>query len=209
MAYASTRTVLSLEMMTKSRMTIRGARRERRKRKRSGVAWMVLPKTCRTRNVRVRSPRNHQRAKSSETSRTLRTSTDRVPSSSRCVLCPCVPECAHSCAQIDALLPNVRPKYTKYAPLERFLLALHTFLTSLAPIEPNHPLAAARSLQKRNITVPYPTPAPTEDTNWKVAFEKPADVAIVGSWISKLSVKAQDKMPYRVDLAVEMPSVRP
>lgn len=49
-------------------------------------------------------------------------------------------------------------------------------------------------------------PAPTEDTNWKVSFEKPEDIAIVGSWITKLSVKAQDKRPYRVDLAVEMPS---
>lgn len=61
---------------------------------------------------------------------------------------------------------------------------------------------------KKGISVPYPLPTPTEDTNWKVSFEKPEDITIVGSWTTKLAVKAQDKRPYRVDLALEMPSVR-
>lgn len=86
-------------------------------------------------------------------------------------------------------------------------MALHTFLTSLSPIEADHPLAASRSLLKKGIAVPFPMPTPTEDTNWKVSFQKPDDITVVGSWISKLAVKAQDKRPYRVDLAVEMPSV--
>ena len=86
-------------------------------------------------------------------------------------------------------------------------MTLHSYLTSLSPIEADHPLAASRSLLKKGIAVPFPSPAPTEDTNWKVSFQKPDDITVVGSWISKLAVKAQDKRPYRVDLAVEMPSV--
>ncbi|KAF7800159.1 hypothetical protein EIP86_011405 [Pleurotus ostreatoroseus] len=108
--------------------------------------------------------------------------------------------------QIDALLPNVRPKYQKAAPLDRFLLSLHPFLKSLPSVEAQHPLAASRQLLKKGIAVPYPNPLPTEDTNWKVSFEPPTEITLVGSWPTKLSVKAQDKLPYTVDLAVEMPA---
>lgn len=55
--------------------------------------------------------------------------------------------------------------------------------------------------------MPYSAPQPTEDTNWKVSFIKPNEVTVVGSWPTKLSVKAKDKKPYRVDVAVEMPVV--
>ncbi|KAI0051574.1 Nrap protein [Auriscalpium vulgare] len=130
--------------------------------------------------------------------------------------------------QIDALLPNVRPKESRKAPLDRFLLSLHTFLSSLPSIAPQHPLEAARALlhslpdsssakAKRKldkgkgkaavepIAVPYPFPVPTEDANWKVAFAKPSDIVLVGSWANKLSVKAKDGEPWGVDVAVEMP----
>ncbi|KAJ3523279.1 hypothetical protein NM688_g8755 [Phlebia brevispora] len=108
--------------------------------------------------------------------------------------------------QIDALLPNVRPKYERSGPLDRFLLALHAFLKSLPSIEAQHPLAASRQLLKKGVAVPYSSPLPTEDTNWKVSFEPPTELTVVGSWPTKLSVKAKDKRPYTVDLAVEMPA---
>jgi U3 small nucleolar RNA-associated protein 22 len=85
-------------------------------------------------------------------------------------------------------------------------MTLHTFISSLPPVEVSHPLAAARDLLKKGIAVPYPMPTPTEDINWNVSFEKPEDITIVGSWMPRLAVKAQDKRPYCVDLAVEMPS---
>ena len=59
----------------------------------------------------------------------------------------------------------------------------------------------------QSIAVPYPLPLPTEDTNWKVAFERPAEVVLVGSWANKTIVKAQDGEPWTVDVAIEMPSV--
>ena len=60
---------------------------------------------------------------------------------------------------------------------------------------------------KQDVAVPYSLPMPTEETNWKVAFEKPSNITIVGSWGNKLSVKGKDKAPFRVDVAVEMPDV--
>jgi hypothetical protein len=54
-----------------------------------------------------------------------------------------------------------------------------------------HPLEASRNLLKNGIAVSYSLPLATEGTNWKVSFEKPADILLVGSRANKLSVKAQ------------------
>ncbi|KAH9173856.1 Nrap protein [Lactarius sanguifluus] len=130
--------------------------------------------------------------------------------------------------QVDALLPNIRPKDSRKPPLERFLFSLHAYLSSLPPVEPQHPLAAARALAEGSLLsnnsgkekgsrrdgtsppsqmvfVPYSSPAPTEDANWKVSFEKPSNIAIVGSWINNVAVKSPDGEPWVVDVAVEMP----
>lgn len=55
------------------------------------------------------------------------------------------------------------------------------------------------------VSVPYSSPTPTEDANWKVSFEKPSNIAIVGSWINNVAVQSPDGEPWVVDLAVEMP----
>ncbi|KAJ4474430.1 Nrap protein [Lentinula aciculospora] len=108
--------------------------------------------------------------------------------------------------QIEALLPNVQPKSKRKPPLERFLLSFHTFLSCLPDVPQEHPLEASRRLLKKGVSVPYPTPPPTEDTQWKVAFSGPTDITLVGSWANETSVKAQGESSYGVDLAVEMPS---
>lgn len=109
--------------------------------------------------------------------------------------------------QIDALLPNIRPKPSRIPPLERFLFALHVFMKSLPSVGPKHPLEASRKLRKTGVEVPYPLPLPTEETKWMVAFEAPGDITLVGSWANKTSVKAKDERKYGVDIAVEMPNV--
>ncbi|KAJ3980128.1 Nrap protein [Lentinula detonsa] len=108
--------------------------------------------------------------------------------------------------QIDVLLPNIQPKTKRKPPLERFLLSLYTFLSGLSDVSPKHPLEAARNLLKAGVSVPFPTPLPTEETQWKVAFASPSDITIVGSWANKTSVKGQGRCSFGVDLAVEMPS---
>lgn len=108
--------------------------------------------------------------------------------------------------QIDALLPNVRPKTSRVAPLERTLHALFALFNQLPSIGAQHPLEASKKLlKKKGIAVPYPSPLPTQETNWKVSFDKPTNVTLVGSWANKLSVKGKDGASYGVDLALEMP----
>ena len=139
-----------------------------------------------------------------------RTSIGLAPSNSRCVpaLSFTRAACELCCSQIDALLPNVRPKYHLSQPLDAFLLSLHKLLMELPSIPPQHPLHASRSLSKQNVAVPYIRPLPTEDTNWKVAFDAPTDIVLAGSWATKTAVKAKDSVRYQIDVAVAMPPVR-
>ena len=73
---------------------------------------------------------------------------------------------------------------------------------------PQHPLEGARKLLKKGVAVPYSLPLPTEETNWKVAFDPPSEIILVGSWANKVSVKPKDDLKLGVDLAIEMPDVR-
>jgi len=93
-------------------------------------------------------------------------------------------------------------------PLEKFLFELHTFLKDLPAVAAQHPLEGARKLMKKDVAVPYSLPLPTEETNWKVSFEPPSDISLVGSWANKVCVKPKDGKKFGVDLAVEMPNVR-
>ncbi|KAI0828573.1 Nrap protein [Trametes gibbosa] len=108
--------------------------------------------------------------------------------------------------QIDALLPNVRPKYKQSQPLDDLLISIHKVLATLPSIPPQHPLHASRSLSEEGIKVPYVHPLPTDEANWKVAFERPSEILVVGSWVTKTAVKANDSIKYAVDLALEIPS---
>lgn len=160
-----------------------------------GEEWNGLGKDVEmqdARNVDPSSSKSKNPAPTGEEVRAIRDATDLYRSSSFKL-------------QIDALLPNVRPKLSRAPPLEKFLLKLHTFLMQLPAVEPQHPLEAARKLLKKGVAVPYCLPLPIEDTNWKVSFEKPEDITLVGSWPNKVSVKAKDGLKYGVDVAVQMP----
>ncbi|TBU24395.1 Nrap protein [Dichomitus squalens] len=71
---------------------------------------------------------------------------------------------------------------------------------------PQHPLHASRTLSQNGVAVPYIRPLPTEDTNWKVAFEPPSEIVLAGSWATKTAVKGKDTSKYEVDVAVAIPS---
>ncbi|KAF8443704.1 Nrap protein [Boletus edulis BED1] len=108
--------------------------------------------------------------------------------------------------QIDALLPNVRPKESRTAPLDQFLFTLRSHLLSLPHIKPQHPLVAARTLSESGVAVPFALPHPTQDTKWTVAFEPPSNIHVVGSWANKISVKKKDGKYFGLDLSIEMPA---
>ncbi|KIJ40341.1 hypothetical protein M422DRAFT_68604 [Sphaerobolus stellatus SS14] len=131
-------------------------------------------------------------------------------------------------AQLDLLLPNVRPKSIHTSPLEKTLEKIYTHLTGLPAIASVHPLETAAALEtfkpkakkskgkekeKENVStvevaVPYPTPAPAQATAWKVAFEppEPKGISIVGSWQDSMGVRKPDGAPFAVDVLVEMPA---
>ncbi|EIW56105.1 Nrap protein [Trametes versicolor FP-101664 SS1] len=102
--------------------------------------------------------------------------------------------------------PQRPSKYDKSQSLDALLLSIHKLLMELPAIAPQHPLHASRTLSKQGIDVPYVRPLPTEETNWKVSFEKPSEIMLAGSWITKTAVKAKDFAPFTADLAIEMPS---
>jgi U3 small nucleolar RNA-associated protein 22 len=84
---------------------------------------------------------------------------------------------------------------------------MHRFIMSIPSVAPQHPLDSARTLIKKGVSVPYALPLPTQDALWKVSFEKPDSITLVGSWANKVSVKGKDGAKFGVDLAVEMPQV--
>lgn len=102
----------------------------------------------------------------------------------------------------------MRPKESRRASLDQFLLTLRSHLLSLSSIQPQNPLVAARALSKNGVAVPFALPHPIQETKWTVAFEPPSDVHVVGSWANKISVKKKDSKYFGVDLSIEMPSVR-
>ncbi|KIM24893.1 hypothetical protein M408DRAFT_316966 [Serendipita vermifera MAFF 305830] len=132
--------------------------------------------------------------------------------------------------QIDDLLPSVSPKssQTSRAPLDAFLLALHEHLMNSAnatssrtkksksklkntvwqvPHSPQSPIALAEALLlESNIAVPFPSPAPTNDTKWTFKYLPPESIVVIGSWAANLSVKHQDKADFGVDIAVAIPT---
>jgi hypothetical protein len=112
-------------------------------------------------------------------------------------------------SQIDQLLQSITPKSSKpaRAPLEAFLLKLHDHLQNLPSLTPAQPAQAAAKLKEEGISVPFPSPPPTEETNWKFEFVRPVGITVVGSWALDMCVKRNDGEWFTVDLVVEMPPV--
>jgi len=68
-------------------------------------------------------------------------------------------------------------------------------------------LEAEHVLKKSHMTaVPFPEPRPTRDIKYSVAYEKPENINVVGSFILKTAIKRTE--PFVIDLAVTMPTVR-
>ncbi|PVF96960.1 Nrap protein [Serendipita vermifera] len=110
--------------------------------------------------------------------------------------------------QIDQLLPSVVPKKSASArtQLESFLFKLHDHLMNISSKNhPRKPLEEAKRLKASNIAVPFPSPGPTEETQWTFKFEKPDSITLVGSWANEMSVKHKDEIPFGVDVSIAIP----
>lgn len=106
--------------------------------------------------------------------------------------------------QVDELLGQIRPKHGKR---ERDVeSALHTLKGFIDELHPKGPLTvdeAERYLLRNKIAIPFPESRPPKDARYKLAYEKPAFVNVVGSFPLKTGSRSRNVL--EVDMVVQMP----
>lgn len=106
------------------------------------------------------------------------------------------------------MIRSVRPRYHKAAPLELVLRRINEVLQSIDSIEQTSISDALNAIRKlyptSKVTIPYCEPVPKGDEKYKLAFERPSGLQLVGSW--PLQIAAERPQGLDVDLAVVMPS---
>ncbi|KZO90623.1 Nrap protein [Calocera viscosa TUFC12733] len=113
--------------------------------------------------------------------------------------------------KIDAFLPTLRPSESKKTVLDSFLHTLRTHILSLPSIPPTHPLQAQALPQLHGVRVPYCFPRPAQEVNWKVRFDRPTEIHVIGSWATRTAVAipgraGKGKREWGVDLGIVMPA---
>ncbi|TWU78127.1 hypothetical protein ED733_007354 [Metarhizium rileyi] len=107
--------------------------------------------------------------------------------------------------QTDELLRESRPDYSKLLKgVDEQLFRLKTIVDSVEPHAPLPIAEATLKLEKQHrIAVPFPDPKPTKDSPYKLAYAKPSQCNVVGSYVSKTMVKSQFMA---VDMVAQMPA---
>ncbi|KAF2399987.1 Nrap protein [Trichodelitschia bisporula] len=107
--------------------------------------------------------------------------------------------------QVDELLEQVRPKHgKKEAAVERVLRALKTIIEQIPARDPTSVVEAEKALLKKDrIAVPFPNPRPAEDAKYKLAYSKPAQVSVAGSYPLKTTTGSSSDLV--LDIIVTMP----
>ncbi|PLB39385.1 rRNA-processing protein UTP22 [Aspergillus candidus] len=108
--------------------------------------------------------------------------------------------------QLDELLAESRPNYDKQVSrIQETLRKVKDIFERLPEISPKPAFDAEKDLRRvHDIVVPYPEPRPGKDTKYTVAYARPSNVNVVGSFALRTGVKPD--AIYTVDLAVTMPS---
>ncbi|PWN52033.1 Nrap protein [Violaceomyces palustris] len=109
--------------------------------------------------------------------------------------------------KIDEMLPEVRPAFDKAGALELVLRRLQTLFDTLKPLAPRSIPDAINAFDQKvkgSIKIPFPDPAPKDDAQYKLAFQKPSAMHLIGSWPLKSAAKRPEGLD--VDVAVVMPS---
>ncbi|KAI3339325.1 Nrap protein [Ustulina deusta] len=108
--------------------------------------------------------------------------------------------------ETDELLREVKLDYAKAFPgLDQTLRQLKDAIEGLEPYGPVPINEASTSWEKTTRTaIPYPDPKPAKNCPYKVAFEKPTHINVVGSYASQTMVRSQSN--FAVDMIVVMPT---
>ncbi|KAL2135151.1 hypothetical protein VTI74DRAFT_9582 [Chaetomium olivicolor] len=107
--------------------------------------------------------------------------------------------------EAEELLDSVRLDYgTAFEGADGLLHRIKGAIEAIKPHEAVPLTDAASKLEKKHkIKVPFPDPRPQENSNYKVAFAKPAQFNVVGSYVSKTMVKTQKG--HAVDMVIVLP----
>ncbi|KAK4653653.1 U3 snoRNP protein [Podospora pseudocomata] len=107
--------------------------------------------------------------------------------------------------EAEELLEEVRIDYkTAFEGADQLLHKIKSSIETIKSQEPLPILEAATKFEKKSkIKIPFPDPQPPKNSNYKVAFAKPSQFNVVGSYVSKTMVKTQKD--HSVDMIVVLP----
>ncbi|KJX94279.1 pre-rrna processing protein utp22 [Zymoseptoria brevis] len=107
--------------------------------------------------------------------------------------------------QLDELLGQTRPKHGKKEKLaETALRQLKQTIEQIPPRGPFTVVEAETDLLRTKVAVPFPDPRPAKDAKFKFAYEKPANINVVGSFALKTASRLQQSL--EIDMVVVIPS---
>jgi len=106
--------------------------------------------------------------------------------------------------QIDELLTQVRPvQDERSVEALAALNVIKTCFESLASQDPTALAVAERVLIKSGIAIPFPDPRPSQNVQYKLSFEAPSNINVIGSYACDLGLDLG--RPLSIDMMVEMP----
>lgn len=107
--------------------------------------------------------------------------------------------------QMDELLEGLRPNHAnQLSKVQEPLHKIKTVIEDL-PDKPAQSVAdAERELRASGLVVPWPEPRPSKEAKYSMAYAKPANINVVGSFALKTGARGLESRP--VDLAVTMPN---
>jgi len=98
------------------------------------------------------------------------------------------------------------PASSKATSLNLILDQLKELLLKAPPIEPASLPLAIKSLKRTATSIPFPDPQPDSAVQWKLSFEPPKAVNVVGDWTLGMAMKSASA-PWVVQVLVQMPAV--
>jgi U3 small nucleolar RNA-associated protein 22 len=109
--------------------------------------------------------------------------------------------------QVDQMLQAMRPRQGKReATVAEALHKLKKVMDGMLEQQEALPLLHAERdlIKKHKVAIPFPEPRPRHDAKYKLAFEKPQNINVVGSFPLKVTLRERHT-PLAVDMLVTMP----
>ncbi|CAG8132444.1 unnamed protein product [Penicillium olsonii] len=107
--------------------------------------------------------------------------------------------------QMDELLEGLRPNHaSQVAKSQESLHQIKNAIETLPDKTPQSVFDAEKDLRASGLAVPWPEPRPSKEVKYSMAYAKPANINVVGSFALQTGARALELRP--IDLAVTMPN---